>query len=381
MKAGTITIQLTGPDDNIQFGLRLYKSGQMIWEYPLVELHMGWLVGYWINMATAQGADADKLGVRLGDSEFPLNIQIEGADGSPGFSRQLSPSAALQEFTYDLPPTSPSEPPPGQPPSGSPVLLGGLSLDKTQVTPGDKLTVGVQIHVNTTFRGQINVWLGIKGAPVPGAGISTGMRDFLSGSYSVPLELVVSQSVPPGKYPVTVRVNDQYNNALTEFTTDPILEVLAAPPPTPPPTGVVINSLTASPDRVKPGQKVTATAQVTVSGGFKGMMSFAVAGVTESTDIKDWLAGNYPVSLDITVPQNAQAGMYQGIWLVVDTVVNKQLAAKEVSVEVLPASSTLPPPTPSPPTSSSLAPVIGVLALAMVGSMVTGLPRMLAGRK
>lgn len=375
MKAGTITIQLTGPDDNIQFGLRLYKSGQMVWEYPLVELHMGWLVGYWINMATALGADADKLGVRLGDSEFPLNIQIEGAEGSPGFSRQLSPSVALQELTYDLPPTAPGAPPPPPSGGGNPVSLGGLSLDTTQVVQGGKVVVSAQINVNSTFRGSIEVSMLVNNAPQ--GKVSTGARDFLTGSYSVPLELVAPQNILPGIYPLTCRVLDQGGNVLAQFTSSPVLTVVAAPPPTPPPTGVVINSLTASPDRVKPGDKVIATAQVTVSGGFNGMMSFAVAGVTESTDIKAWLVGSYPVALSLTVPPNAQTGIYQGIWLAVDTVASKQLASKEVSVEVLPASLTLPPPDLPQPASNWLSPLIGIASMGVVFAGVKGITQLI----
>lgn len=361
MKVGNIDIQLTGPDPAPQFGLRLYRSGQVVWEYPLVTLNMAFFAGYWVNMGTAQGVDADRVGVRLGGNQYPFNVRLESTEGSPGFSQQLAPSASLQEFPYDLPPSAPSPPPP---PPASPVQISGVTLDRNQALPGDKVKVTAQLQVNATFQGQMAAFLVVNNAPW--SLVSTGLRDFLSGSYPVSLDITLPGNTPPGTYAVTWRVLDAVNNVLAEFTTSPVLTVLSSPPPQPPPTGVAIISLTATPDRVKPGEKVTATAEMTVSGGFQGFMSFAAAGATVSTDIKDWLAGSYPVSLEVTTPRNAQPGVYQGIWLAVDTVAGKQLASKEVPVEVVAGSPAQPPPGQPGPGAAWLKPLVDVATLGAV---------------
>lgn len=351
---------------DFNMGYRLLRAGAVAFDRPVNR----WVgnaipdIWYWDSSFYPGLVDADTIVVRVAGTTAPLSLKV--SDGAQEIVRDIpaQPLDTLQEFTYQLAPSPPGSPPP---PSEL-VLLSGLSLPGAppQVPAGGKITVGVQIHVNTAFRGQIAVSLLVNSAEAATA--STGLRDFLAGSYSVPVELTVPLNTPLGTYPLRCRILDSNNNVLAQFTTDPILQVVAAPPPPPLPAVAAINSLRVTPEKVNPGEKLTATAELSVNTAFKGLMSFSLAGVTASTDIKDWLAGSYPVSLELTVPQSAPPGIYQGIWLVVDTATNKQLAHREVGVEVLPVGTPETPPA-QPAPLDWLTPL---LDLAVVGVMVGG---------
>ena len=379
MRCGLIDFYATyQPGDYVLMGLRLLRQGQMVWEMPAIKWQLP--PGAFYTIATANEVEADKLVVRLGHANVPnvLKIYNSAEDRELATEVYMTPwlptqtSETLQDFAYDLPASSPTPPSGGGEPPGSPVLLGGLSLDATQVAAGGKVGIGVQVQVNSTFQGKINVSL-LASPPV--GPVSTGLRDFLAGSYSMPLDMTIPVSAPPGTYPLYTEVLDAGNNRLVYFTTEPILTVLPAPPPPPPSPGVVINSLTVTPTQARPGDKLAVAAQVTVSAAFKGLMSFALFGNSTTIGVKDWAQGSYPVPMEVTVPQDAQSGTYRGIWLAVDTVAGKQLASKDVQVEVVAGS----PPVSPPPDAVSpgwLTPLMDLAAVGVVFGGVKGMNKL-----